>query len=331
MTKRKIILSSSIIALVCLLAFSVYKYNSAQNINQNKLINEVSNIENKSNIKENQFDLTFNIIDSETKEKIKNYLVVIPDLNNKYELTETDNIINIPQSPFSPNTGRYQKGYTFIIYSEGYLPIIENDTCIYTEGTILNAELSKSQNTNNENYIEILNPVNKKSIDDLLNYYFSESKGSNKYFITEDTLINNVVEHKNISDIKQGKWIIKVIDSDSKKEIDDSFIIITDLSEKYNVSKNGTVISLPQKPVSSDEGKYEAGYTIITGAIGYLPRIDHNILMYDNVQRNIIIELVKPNVNNAYFSEQQHKSDKNEITNLLKYYLGNSTYKVSIK
>jgi hypothetical protein len=121
-----------------------------------------------------------------------------------------------------------------------------------------------------------------------------------------------------------GKWTIVVLDSNTKKEIDTADLIITDLNKKYTITKSDNSISLPQKPTGNDKSKYPFGYTIITYSKGYMPRIDHNMVMGNDGVTKIEIELSKPEpLSNQTFTEQFHYLGDSAVADLLGYYLGN--------
>lgn len=67
----------------------------------------------------------------------------------------------------------------------------------------------------------------------------------------------------------QGKWILKIIDSENHEVIENSLVVVTDLGKKFNISKSNNNISLSPKPTSTKQGKYPYGYTILTYSKGY--------------------------------------------------------------
>lgn len=264
-------------------------------------------------------DLSFAIIDSETKTNIANYTVIVTDLNQEFYLSSTKNDIKLSKNSFSTNTGKYQRGYTFLVCSDGYLPTIINDVHINSEGSAINIELYKQKTLPNKEYVELFLPEIKESINDLINYYFDGKV--NSYFITNDTKIKNTIMGNLEKKANQGQWNIKIIDSVSKMQIDKAFIIVTDTCERYDILGLNNSISLPQKPIYTDDGKYQYGYDIIVGAAGYLPKIENNVSMIDNIENELVIELSKPEMNNAYYSAKQHESYKEQVRNFLSYYL----------
>lgn len=130
-------------------------------------------------------------------------------------------------------------------------------------------------------------------------------------------------------DEEYGTTKFKIIDRNTRQEITRATIIITDLEKKYIIDEKNKEIYLPKKPWECygtekclDKGKYPYGYTIITIADGYLPRIDYNLILgYEDTL--ITIELTnkeKADKRNHNYEEHFHKHIPNVIYELLDYY-----------
>ncbi len=122
---------------------------------------------------------------------------------------------------------------------------------------------------------------------------------------------------------------VKIIDMNTKEQIESATIIITDLEKEYSINKNSNKIYLPKKPYEcystdkcKDKGLYPYGYTTITFADGYIPRIDHNLILgYESTQ--VVIELLKiddENVENRQYEEYFHKHSPSIVYELLNHY-----------
>jgi hypothetical protein len=272
---------------------------------------QVNDSENKSDSRQGK--CTIKVIDSETKEQIENSTVIITDLGKKFDITKSNNIIELPPKPTLVYCSEYQHGYTIITFSKGYLPSIIHSIIIFDLEGIIQIELSKPQPGKNIIYTEEVNLPAKTSILDLLGYY-------------TDYVVSKLPTIGDDPNSNQGKRTIKVIDSETKKEIENALVIITDLGKKINVTKSNNTIKLPAKPTFESTGKYQDGYSILTLKQGYLPRIDHNMTVFNDTSATIVFELTKLHPGNDYCTKVDYKSDKRNIINLLDYYLGKGNY-----
>lgn len=121
-----------------------------------------------------------------------------------------------------------------------------------------------------------------------------------------------------------GQWIVKAFDSQTKKEIENFLVVVTDLDKKFEITKSNNIIDLPPKPASLGNKKYPYGYTLLTYAKGYLPRIDHNMTMGLGGGTTIELELPKPEpLSNQSYVEEFHGTDAVMLGEFFQDNLGN--------
>ena len=124
---------------------------------------------------------------------------------------------------------------------------------------------------------------------------------------------------------EQATWTIDITDFYNNKAIEGAEVAISELNKIYFITEKSNMIKLPCRPLksSSKTGLYPYGYTIITYAKGYLPRIDHN-LPAGAGQYTIYIKLEKsqPFKNNSY-TEFFNKSSTGLVSDFTHYYFGN--------
>lgn len=134
-------------------------------------------------------------------------------------------------------------------------------------------------------------------------------------------------------EVQYGSSEVKIIDVNTKEEIDNAIIIVTELHEQFTITKDNNKIYLPKKPYEcygtkncDDKGKFPYGYTTITTVEGYLPRIDYNLILgYEGTK--IVIEMTKEadvNNRNHYYEEHFHNYSPNIIYQVFEYYDLNS-------
>ncbi len=139
----------------------------------------------------------------------------------------------------------------------------------------------------------------------------------------------SIIKTFNNTHVVYGTSEVKIIDISTKDQIESVTIIITDLEKEYSINKSSNKIYLPKKPYEcystdkcKDKGLYPYGYTTITIADGYIPRIDNNLILgYESTQ--IVIELSKiddENVENRQYEEYFHKHSPSIVYELLNHY-----------
>jgi hypothetical protein len=114
---------------------------------------------------------------------------------------------------------------------------------------------------------------------------------------------------------------INVINIKDGTKIDNSRFIIIDLNKEFNITEDNNIIkNIPYKNVLKDSD-YPYGYTTITYAIGYYPRIDHNFKFASEGGAQVTIELTPiGEFDNSSFTEVFHKSGETEMVEFLNYY-----------
>jgi len=84
--------------------------------------------------------------------------------------------------------------------------------------------------------------------------------------------------------------------------------------------KANNVIAITNKK-DEKHSKYPYGYTTITYAKGYYPRIDHNFKIGGNTDAEITLELTPiGDLDNSSFTEEFHTSSEVEMVEFLNYY-----------
>ena len=123
-----------------------------------------------------------------------------------------------------------------------------------------------------------------------------------------------------IADEKDGIEI-NVSDITDGRSIDDARFIIVDLNKEFNITKENNIIrGIPYKGALR-ESDYPYGYTTITYADGYYPRIDHNFKFASGKGAELAIELTPiGEFDNSSFTEVFHESSEVEIAEFLEYY-----------
>lgn len=141
-------------------------------------------------------------------------------------------------------------------------------------------------------------------------------------FIIIITVLLFINGYNYINGKTEGNWIVNVVDNKTGEIIEKTNIVVTDINKNFTINSKNNVISLPQKPFkNSNKGKYPYGYTIITFSKGYLPRIDHNLMIGKNSDTNILIGLDKPEpLSNISYTEFFHGSSQSSIVDFLNYY-----------
>lgn len=114
------------------------------------------------------------------------------------------------------------------------------------------------------------------------------------------------------------EYTVNVVDLESKKPIKEAYISILEVKKKFLITNNSNVILLPSINYE-DPGRYHYGYSTITIAEGYLPRIDHS---FQSVTGVITIELkkVSKDASNEAYTEYFHGVATNEAVEILSYY-----------
>ncbi|WP_179238945.1 hypothetical protein [Sedimentibacter hydroxybenzoicus] len=123
----------------------------------------------------------------------------------------------------------------------------------------------------------------------------------------------------NESNSGQESITIKIIDIADGKAVEEGKLIITDTGDEFAVNSESNIISMPYKK-ATEKNKYPYGYTIITAADGYYPRIDHN-LKIGGGDGQLTLELTprKP-FENKSFTEYFHHSSEVEMAEFMNYY-----------
>lgn len=114
------------------------------------------------------------------------------------------------------------------------------------------------------------------------------------------------------------EYTINVVDLESKKPIKEAYISVLEVKKKFLITNASNVIFLPSINYE-DPGRYHYGYSAITSAEGYLPRIDHS---FESVSGVITIELkkVSKDISNEAYTEYFHGAAINETIETLSYY-----------
>lgn len=135
---------------------------------------------------------------------------------------------------------------------------------------------------------------------------------------TNNTANQQFAEIQNLNQQTNIKYTINVVDTESKKAIDEVYVSIVEANKKYLITSASNVISLPEIAYS-DPGKYHYGYSMITIAEGYLPRIDHS---FPSISEVITLELkpVPKESSNELYTEYFHGASINEVAETLSYY-----------
>ncbi len=134
------------------------------------------------------------------------------------------------------------------------------------------------------------------------------------FFILKNSVFSNKTSF--------GTWQIKVVDSDTGVVLEQSKFVVIDLDKTFVITSSENTIKLPQKPNSySEKNKYPYGYTIISYADGYLPRIDHNVSMGSEADTNLVLSLEKmEHFSNQSYTEYFHNSPQVELVELFEHY-----------
>lgn len=114
------------------------------------------------------------------------------------------------------------------------------------------------------------------------------------------------------------EYTVNILDSDSGETIDEAYVSILEEKKKYRITPDLNKILLPAVE-STDPGKYPYGYSMVTMAEGYLPRIDHSFVSASSV---ITLELKRcpAEPSNEAYTEFFHGAAMNEVAGLLGYY-----------
>lgn len=135
---------------------------------------------------------------------------------------------------------------------------------------------------------------------------------------TNNTANQQFAEIQNLNQQINIEYKINILDSESKKTMDNVYVSIVEANKKYLITRASNVISLPEITYS-DPGKYHYGYSMITTAEGYLPRIDHS---FPSISGVITLELkpVPKESSNELYTEYFHGASMNEVAEILSYY-----------
>lgn len=128
-------------------------------------------------------------------------------------------------------------------------------------------------------------------------------------------------ESQSRSDKENGSWNIIFVDSITGQEIPEGKIIINETKQAFEIRKSSHIVSLPNIASLNSDGEFQMGYTALSYAKGYLPRIDHNLLINSNDTLTLQLEL-QPIGGNEAFTEYFHPSSMNAATD----YLGSIPY-----
>jgi hypothetical protein len=114
------------------------------------------------------------------------------------------------------------------------------------------------------------------------------------------------------------EYTINIVDLDTHDSINKAYVSVLEVNKKYLVSEQFNKITLPAIEYK-DLSKYPHGYSMITIAEGYLPRIDHNFIAASGT---ITLELKKiPNEpSNEAYTEYFHGAAMNEVAGIIEYY-----------
>ena len=122
-----------------------------------------------------------------------------------------------------------------------------------------------------------------------------------------------------------GSWNITFIDSLTGQEIPEGKIIINETKQAFEIREGAHIVSLPDIASLHSNGEFQMGYTALSYAKGYLPRIDHNLLINSNDTVSLQLELQRIGGNEA-FTEFFHSSSMNAATDFINHYLGSIPY-----
>ncbi|TCZ80864.1 hypothetical protein E0485_00800 [Paenibacillus albiflavus] len=121
---------------------------------------------------------------------------------------------------------------------------------------------------------------------------------------------------------KFGTWKIKLIDKQTRQEINYGSAVVSEIKQIFVINQGSHTISLPSLTSGPSDGYFQMGYTVLFNAEGYLPRIDHNLLISNGEETPLEIELQRPNGNASYI-EYFHPSTMNAANDFISNYLSN--------
>jgi len=146
---------------------------------------------------------------------------------------------------------------------------------------------------------------------------------SDKYLINrlaaQDSIEFDTSSEENKSE--KDEMEVNVVDIRDGSSIDTARFVIVDLNKEFSISKeNNTITNIPYKDVSK-ASDYPYGYTTITYADGYYPKIDHNFKFTSRGGSKLTIELTPiDKADDKSFTEVFHISSDVEMVEFLNHY-----------
>ena len=126
----------------------------------------------------------------------------------------------------------------------------------------------------------------------------------------------------------QGAWNIQLIDEQTQKEILEGTVVVSETQRTYEITKDAHIISLPSITSGPTIDNFPMGYTLLTYAKGYLPRIDHNLMIANNETTTLTLEMQSIiGSGNTTYLEYFHPSTMNTVFDFIQKYLGNDPYR----
>jgi len=127
--------------------------------------------------------------------------------------------------------------------------------------------------------------------------------------------------------LPQCEWSVKLSDIDTGMEIKEAEIAIAELDKTFVISEQDNIIKHPiiRQKSPAKTGTYPYGYTIITYAKGYFPRIDHNISYGGDGELTLELTKVKPFTNQTY-TEYFHGASMGATGEFIYHYFGNAPF-----
>lgn len=113
------------------------------------------------------------VVDEATQKKIEDAEIIVTNIDKKFNISYDNNKITLPQKPNSMYAkNNYPYGYTIITYSNGYLPRIDHNIQIGSNGiTNLSLTLEKAIPFNNQSYTEYFHYSPQTAVAEMFNYY----------------------------------------------------------------------------------------------------------------------------------------------------------------
>jgi len=287
----------------------------------NQLVStDVFDLDTKSaEIADEKDGIEINVSDITDGRSIDDARFIIVDLNKEFNITKENNIIRGIPYKGALSESSYPYGYTTITYADGYYPRIDHNFKFTSEGggIKLYLKLVPIGKLDNKSFIEEFNRISEGEMVEFLNYYNLVQYDGN---LKSHDMLNLEVQPSEIESGANGLKV-NVMNIKDGRSIDCARFIIVDLNKEFNITKENNIIrGIPYKGALR-ESDYPYGYTTITYADGYYPRIDHNFKFASGKGAELAIELTPiGEFDNSSFTEVFHESSEVEIAEFLEYY-----------